>query len=139
MKLLSLLEMVLKESFLLLSMNIMRNNWLLVFVLYSKNRSIIFVAFKSSRCAMKMRCFFFYGKWEKGGIFEFSFLKSFSIWSVYLIFMFIIWLAEIPAAKRTPFTFSIYNSALLVTHRASPLVFTRRLSKYHHTLLSRPA
>ncbi len=48
-------------------------------------------------------------------------------------------LAEIPAAKRTPFTFSIYSRALLGTHRASPLVFTRRLSKNHHTLLSRPA
>jgi hypothetical protein len=48
-------------------------------------------------------------------------------------------LAEIPAAKRTPCTFSIYNSALLVTHRVSALVFTRRLSKNHHTLLSRPA
>jgi hypothetical protein len=42
---------------------------------------------------------------------------------------FIYLLAEIPAAKRTPFTFSIYNRALLGTYRASPLVFTRRLSK----------
>ncbi len=31
-----------------------------------------------------------------------------------------------------PFTFSNYNRALLVTHRASPLIFTRRLSKNHH-------
>ena len=46
-------------------------------------------------------------------------------------------LAEVPAAKRTQFMFSIYNSALLVTHRICPLVYTHRVSSNPHTLLSR--